>query len=149
MLTNTDRAWSLRASWENLTQAPWKIYFNGKKNWLFCSLLSAYIVCPLRSSLMPWKSNKGTPRRTSFLVFKLCRAVFWQNRQKLFINSPYLTQINHGMFWLLRNSSLFSGGWVGGCFVLFFFKVAIMMDNSDPSQKKKIIIIIIIIVINK
>ena len=112
-LTNTERACEAYVLHEKILRLHLKKPISMGKNWLFCSLLSAYIVCPLRSSLMTRKSNKGTPRRTSFPVFKLCRAVFWQNRQKLFINSPRLPQIN-GMLWLLRKSSLFSGGWGGG-----------------------------------
>ena len=127
-LTNTDRACEAYVLHEKiLRRHDFKNLFQ-----CFCSLLSAYIVCPLRSNLMTGKSNKGTPRRTSFPVFKLRRAVFWQNRtQNLFINSPYLPQIN-GVLWLIRNSSLFSGGVGGGCSILFFFKVETKMKNLPP-----------------
>ena len=115
-----------------------KNLFRGK-NWLFCSLLSACIVCPL-SSLMPCQIRVPQVERP-FPFSTLRRAVFWQNRQKLVINSPpphpISPQIN-AMFWLSRALSLFSGGWGGGgLFHSILYKVAIMMDDFDPSPLPK------------
>ena len=86
-----------------------KILFRGK-NWLFCSLLSACIVCPLSGQMPCLKRVPHVERPFPFST--LWRAIFQQNRQKLVINSPHPTspQIND-MFWLSCALSLFSGGW--------------------------------------
>ena len=79
--------------------------------------------------------TKKTITITSFPVFKLCRAIFWQNRQKLFINSPISPKLMAcNGFYVIHPCFL---GDRGGCSILFFFKVAIMMDNLDPPPPPK------------
>ena len=64
-----------------------KNLFQWEKLTVLQSTVSAYIVCPLRSSLMPWKSNKGTPLERPF-PFSSCEELFFDKIDRNFSLTP-------------------------------------------------------------